>query len=94
MIVPLVVRLPVSSIERLVVPPDWICNAVLVAALVSSIINAGTVPALVKVKEVGVARPEFKVKAMLLPLLVVIVLPALYACCKVTPDAFGAQTES
>jgi hypothetical protein len=42
-------------------------------------INAGAVPALVKVNEVGVPNPLAKVKAMLDPLVVVMVLPPLYA---------------
>ena len=41
--------------------------------------KAGAVPALVKVKDVGVARLPAKVKAMFDPLVVVIVLPPLYA---------------
>lgn len=90
----MVVRLPVSSIDRLVVPPDWICNAVFVAALVSLIMNAGAVPALVRVNEVEVAKLLPKVKAIFRALVVVMVLPESYACCKVTPDAFGAQTEN
>ena len=88
---PLVVKFPFSLIDKLVVPPDWISKEVLVAALVSLRTNDGAVPALVRVKDVGVARPELKVKAMLLPVLELRVLPALYACCKVIPDAFGAQ---
>jgi len=46
--------------------------------------KASFVLLLVRVKEVGVARPDARVKAILLPLVVVIVLPPLYAVCKVT----------
>jgi hypothetical protein len=51
-------------------------------------INAGAVPALVKVNEVGVVNPLARVKAMLEPLVVVIELPPLYAACreKVEPE--------
>ena len=47
------------------------------ATLVLLMINAGAVPALVKVNEVGVPNPLAKVKAMLDPLVVVMVLPLL-----------------
>src|ERR1700744_3491209 len=40
-------------------------------------------PLLAMVNEVGVERPDGKVKAMLLPEVVVIELPPLYADCKV-----------
>src|SRR6185437_10330700 len=52
--VPVVFTLPFSRTVNLSVPPDLISRAVLVAVLVSSMINEGAVPALVRVKEVGV----------------------------------------
>ena len=50
--------------------------------------NAGAAPALVKVNEVGVPNEPAKVKAMFEPLVVVMVLPPLYADCneKVAPE--------
>ena len=92
---PLVARAPVSSTVKLGVPLDWRERRVLVAALVSLTTIAVPVPALVsakpvalpllaRVNEVGVARPDAKVKAILLPVVVVMVLPPLYADCRVT----------
>jgi len=60
---------------------------VLVATLVSFIIKALAVPALVKLKEVEVPKPEAKVKSMFLPVVVVMVLPPVYADCKVMEEA-------
>jgi hypothetical protein len=54
--------------------------------------KAGAVPALVKVKEVGVANPPVKVNAMFDPLVVVMVLPALYADCKLKLDEEHSTT--
>jgi len=53
--------------------------------------KAEAVPALVKVKDVGVASPEASVKAIFLPVVVEIVLPWLYASCKEMPDAFAGH---
>lgn len=59
------------------VPPDWILSAVPpVPALVSLITKALAEPALVNVKDVGVPRLPAKVKAMFLPVVVVMVLPS------------------
>jgi hypothetical protein len=55
-------------------------------------INAGAVPALVKVNEVGVPNPLAKVKAMLDPLVVVMVLPPLYADWRLKVDPEHATT--
>ena len=61
-------------------------------ALVLLMMNAGAVPALVKVNEVGVPNPLAKVKAMFEPLVVVMVLPALYADCKLKLDEEHSTT--
>lgn len=45
--------------------------------MVSLMIKAVAVPALVRVREVGEARPEERVKSMFLPVVVAMVLPAL-----------------
>ena len=50
--------------------------------MVLLMMNAGAAPALVNVKEVGVPNPLAKVKAMFRPVVVVIVLPALYTACR------------
>ncbi len=101
--VPVVVTLPEVEISpsSLIVseltPPDLICRAVLVAPFVSSIINDGAVPALVTVNEVAVPEFEdssYKVTATFRPVVVVIVLPASYASCKVTPFAFAAHCDN
>jgi len=54
---------------------------------VSLIISALAVPALVRVKDVGVDRPEAKVNPIFRASVVVIVLPPLYADCKVMEAA-------
>jgi hypothetical protein len=79
-ILPVVERLPFSVIVKLSTPPDWIARAVWpLAALVSLMIKAVAVPALVKLKDVGVAKPEANVKSIFLPVVVTMVLPASYA---------------
>ena len=50
-------------------------------------------PLLVSVNEVGVPRLPGNVNAIFLPVVVVIVLPASYACCKVTLSGFVPQLE-
>lgn len=47
---------------------------------------------LVKVKEVGVAKPEDRVKAMFLPVVVVMVLPLLYADCRLCEAELQVMT--
>ena len=54
LMLPASVKLPFSKTVNLDEPPDLISRAVLVAALVSSMINDGAVPALVRVNEVAV----------------------------------------
>ena len=54
--------------------------------------NASAAPLLVKVNEVGVARPEAKVKVMFLPVVVVMVLPLLYAACRLCDAALQLMT--
>ncbi len=71
---------PSSEIVSLLVPPDLISSAVLVAPFVSLIINDGAVPALVKVNDVAVPElldSSYKVNAIFLPVVVVIVFPPL-----------------
>ena len=102
---PLVDSAPSSLIVSFVDPADWMAKAVLVAPLVSLIKNPMPVPALTRLKpfasplfvrlnEVGVVKPEARVKSIFLPSVVVMVLPALYACCRVTLRAFEEQTEN
>ncbi len=70
---------------------------VFVAALVSLMTKAFAVPAFVRVNDVGVPLSEdssYNVNARFRPVVVVIVLPALYACCSVTLRAFELQTEN
>jgi len=50
-------------------------------------IRALAVPALVRLNEVEVPKPEARVKAMSRPVVVVIVFPPLYADCKVIEAA-------
>lgn len=70
-------RTPVSAIDRFVVELDLIANAVPpVPDAVSLITKAVAVPALDKVKEVGVPKPPANEKAISRPVVVVIVLPA------------------
>ena len=57
-------------------------------------IKPGADPALVRTNEVGVTNPLAKVKAMFEPVVVVIVFPELYACCKVTFNALDEQMDS
>jgi len=54
--------------------------------------NASAAPLLVKVKEVGVTSPEARVKAMLLPVVVVMLLPLLYAACRLWEVALQVMT--
>jgi hypothetical protein len=54
--------------------------------------NASAAPLFVKVKEVGEARPDARVKAMLLPEVVVIELPLLYADCRLWELALQEMT--
>ena len=65
------------------VPPFWTERAVLVEPLVLLMLNESAELALVRTNEVGVPRPEARLKAMLLPEVVVMELPPLYADCKV-----------
>jgi hypothetical protein len=78
-IFPVVDRVPSSLIVNFETPPDWISRDVLVAPFVSLMIKAVAVPALVRDKEVDVPRPDPNVKSILRPVVVVIVLPPLYA---------------
>ena len=70
--------------ERVItgVPLFCTCRA-LVALPVLLMTNAGADPWLVRVKEVEVESPPARVKAMFVPFDVVIVLPPLYAVCRV-----------
>lgn len=84
-IFPVVDNVPFSLIVKVLTPPDWIASEVFVAALVSLMTKALAVPALVKVKDVAVplsVEASYKVKAIFRPVVVVIVLPVLYAACK------------
>jgi hypothetical protein len=72
---PEVERAPDSVIVKVGEPPDWTSIDVLDAPFVSLSTNALAVPALVKVSEVELANPLAKVKPMLRPVVVVIVLP-------------------
>ena len=86
--VPKVEILPFSVISKLGVEPDWISRAVwLSSRFVSLMTKALPVPELVKVKEV--ATPEFeeasyRVKAMSLAEVVVMVFPPVYAFCRLS----------
>jgi hypothetical protein len=93
-ILPEVVKSPRLSMVNLEAPPFWISTALLVEPLVLLMINDSAELWLVKVKEVGVARPDARVKAMLLPEVVVIELPPLYADCKVIDEALHCVTSS
>ena len=85
---PLVVRFPSSSTESFVTPPDRTSSALPVdPAVMSFIMNAGAVPAFVRLNEVWVARLEPKVKSIFLPVEVVIVFPVSYAACNVPATA-------
>lgn len=82
MILPLVVKLPAlltapnSLMLNLEMPPDLISIAVLVLLpLVSLTTKEVPVPALVRLTDVWVPRPAPKVKEILLPSVVVMVLP-------------------
>ena len=65
--VPEVARSPASSMVRVLIAFCWIERAFCVPRAGVLITKAGAVPALVRVKEVGVARPDARVKAILLP---------------------------
>jgi hypothetical protein len=91
-ILPEVVRSPRLSIVNLEEPPLWISKALLVEPLVLLTINDSAELWLVRTKEVGEARPDARVKAMLLPEVVVIELPPLYADCKVIDEALHCVT--
>src|SRR5579871_6183126 len=101
---PLVVALPFSSTVREVNPLFLTTKALFTAALVSLITTALPVPALVsaspvvlpllfKTNEVAVPRPDARVKTIFRPVVVVMLLPVSYACCKVTLSGFGPQEE-
>ena len=89
---PEVERLPRLSMVKVGVLAFWIERAVLVEPLVLLMTNELAEPWLVRTNEVGVARPEAKVKEMLLPDVVVIELPPLYADCKVMDDELHCVT--
>ena len=91
-ILPEVVRSPRLSIVNLEPPLFWISKAVLVEPLVLLMINDSAELALVRTKEVGVPRPEARLKAMLLPEVVVIELPPLYADWSVIDEALHCVT--
>src|SRR5579863_6407917 len=74
------------------VPPFWTERAVLVEPLVLLMTNELAEPALVRTNEVGVTRPEARLKAMLLPEVVVIELPPLYADWSVIDEALHCVT--
>jgi len=76
---PDVESVPFSLMDSLVTPPDCTWIDVLVAAFSSSTTNAGAVPLFVKVNDVAVPElldSSYKVKAISLPVVVVMVLPA------------------
>ena len=75
LILPEVLKVPDSLMVKVGVLLDWMEREVFVAPLVSFKTKALPVPALVKVKEVWLAKPLPKVKAMFRPVVVVIVLP-------------------
>jgi len=79
-------RSPRLSMVKYGVPPFSILRAVLVEPEVLLMINELAEPALVRMKEVGEARLPARLKAMLLPEVVVIELPPLYADCRVIDD--------
>ena len=89
---PEVERSPRLSIVNLEEPPFWIFKAVLVEPLVLLISNESAAPALVRTKEVGDANPDARLKAMLLPEVVVIELPPLYADWRVIDEALHCVT--
>ena len=83
-ILPLVESVPDSLMVKVGTPLEAITRELLIAALVSLIRSADPVPWLVKVKEVAIPVllvSSYKVKAISLPSVVVIVLPVLYAAC-------------
>src|ERR1700685_747704 len=89
---PEVERLPRLSMVKVGVLAFWIERAVLVEPLVLLMTNELAEPWLVRTNEVGVARPEAKVKEMLLPDVVVIELPPLYADCNEMDDELHCVT--
>ncbi len=93
LILPCVERVPFSLMVKVVAPLFRISIAVPVAPFVLSRTNALAVPALVSENEASVAVSA-SVNAISRPSVVVIVLPALYACCNVTFNAFDEQTAS
>ncbi len=85
---PEVVALPSSSIVRLETPPDRTSKAIpVVPAAVSLTITAGAVPAFVIFKDVDAPRDPARLNAISRPVVVVMVLPLLYAVCNVVTAA-------
>jgi len=83
---PDVERSPRLSMVKYGVLPFSMLRAVLVEPEVLLMINELAEPALVRVKEVGVAKLPARLNAMLLPEVVVIELPPLYADCRVIDE--------
>src|ERR1700689_2040297 len=73
-------------------PPFSILRAVFVEPLVLLMINELAELALLRTNDVGVPKPEARLNAMLLPEVVVIELPPLYADCKVIDDELHCVT--
>lgn len=75
-ILPVVDNVPFSLIDNAVTPPDLMAKEVLAAPpSVSLITKASPVPALVKLNEVWVVKPDDNVKAISRPSVVSMVLP-------------------
>lgn len=80
LILPDVERVPFSLMLSVVKALDWMAKEVFVAALVSLMTNALSVPALVKVNDVAVpvsVDSSYSVKAISRPVVVVMLFPAL-----------------
>lgn len=93
-ILPEVASVPASLMVNEETPPDWMSNDVLVAPFVSFSTKAVAVPALVMETDVEVTSPEANVKAISLPVVVVIVLPASYELWSVPPPADTQEPET